>query len=54
MVQASLVDYITKQLETGKNLEELKKNLKDQGYDSREVDSSAQYAHNLSANPQHA
>ena len=54
MVQVSLVEYISKQLETGRNLEDVKSYLKQQGYDEREVDSSAQYAHNLKFNPQHA
>ncbi|MBU0461193.1 MAG: hypothetical protein KJ574_01265 [Nanoarchaeota archaeon] len=52
MVQASLVEYATKQLEIGRNIEEIKKYLKEQGYDPREVDSSAQYAHNLKFSPQ--
>ncbi|MFQ5474754.1 MAG: hypothetical protein ACE5DM_02860 [Candidatus Nanoarchaeia archaeon] len=52
MVQVSLVDYIKKQLEQGLNLDQVKAQLKEQGYDPSEVDSSAQYAFNLENNPQ--
>ena len=52
MVQSSLVSYINKQLDLGYKLEDIKNFLKNSGYNSQEVDNSAEYVYNSKYNPE--